>query len=165
MCFYIFPDAPNLFYQQGNKTSCNLSSVIKVWARTQHAPSFGVIRTAVRLHFGNQTMYHPTVYFRVLLSYVLWAYFINYEFTKEIFAYAWWYILAHTHHLYNAMLTKSRIEYMNSDWLVDIIRWVKQEQCISALFSFLISCSVPSLRYINQDQLMYSYVSIHILTL
>ena len=53
-----------------------LSSFTKVWARTQHAPSFGVMRTAVRLHLRNQTMYLPTVSFRVLPSYVLWAYFI-----------------------------------------------------------------------------------------
>ena len=52
------------------------SSITKVWARTQHAPSFGVMRTAVRLHLRNQTMYLPTVYFCVLPSYVLWAYFI-----------------------------------------------------------------------------------------
>ena len=56
-----------------------LSSVIKVWARTQHAPSFGVIQTAVRLHLRNQTMYLPTVSFRVLPPYVLWAYFIKYN--------------------------------------------------------------------------------------
>ena len=52
------------------------SSITKVWARTQHAQSFGVMRTAVRLHLRNQKMYLPTVSFRVLLSYVLWAYFI-----------------------------------------------------------------------------------------
>ena len=51
-------------------------SVVKVWARTQHAPSFGVIRTSVRLHLRNQPMYLPAVSFRVLPSYVLWAYFI-----------------------------------------------------------------------------------------
>ena len=34
------------------------------------------MRTAVRLHLRNQTMYLPTVSFRVLPSYVLWAYFI-----------------------------------------------------------------------------------------
>ena len=54
-----------------------LSSVVKVWARTQHAPPFGVIRTAVRLYLRNQPMYLPTVFFRVLPSYVLWAYFIK----------------------------------------------------------------------------------------
>ena len=53
------------------------SSITKVWARTQHAPSFGAMQTAVRLHLRNQTMYLPTVSFRVLPSYVLWAYFIN----------------------------------------------------------------------------------------
>ena len=53
---------------------------MSVWhqmrARTQHAPSFGVIRTSVRLHLRNQPMYLPTVSFRVLPSYVLWACFI-----------------------------------------------------------------------------------------
>ena len=39
------------------------SSVTQVWARTQHAPSFAVIRTAVRLHLRNQTMYLLTVSF------------------------------------------------------------------------------------------------------
>ena len=54
-----------------------LSSVVKVWARTQHAPSFGVIWTAVRLYLRNQPMYLPTLSFRVLPSYALWAYFIT----------------------------------------------------------------------------------------
>ena len=53
------------------------SSITKVWARTQHAPSFGIMWTAVRLHLRNQTMYLPTVSFSVLLSYILWAYFIS----------------------------------------------------------------------------------------
>ena len=54
-----------------------LLSVTKVWARTQHALSFGFMLTAVRLHLRNQTMYLLTVSFSVLPSYVLWAYFIN----------------------------------------------------------------------------------------
>ena len=53
------------------------SSITKVWARTQHAPSFGVMRTAVRLHLRNQTIYLLTVSFCVLPLYVLWAYFIT----------------------------------------------------------------------------------------
>ena len=40
-----------------------LSSVTKVWARTQHAPLYAVMRTAVRLHLRNQTMYLPTISF------------------------------------------------------------------------------------------------------
>ena len=39
------------------------SSITKVWARTQHAPSFGVMRTAFRLHLRNQKIYLPTVSF------------------------------------------------------------------------------------------------------
>ena len=39
------------------------SSVTKVWARTQHAPLYAVMRTAVRHHLRNQTIYLPTVSF------------------------------------------------------------------------------------------------------
>ena len=39
------------------------SSVTKVWARTQHAPLYAVMRTAVRLHLWNQKMHLPTVSF------------------------------------------------------------------------------------------------------
>ena len=71
--------SPSLVVSQSNAFPMLviLSSVTKVWARTQHAPSFGVVRTAVRLHLRNQIMYLPTVSFCVLPSYVLWAYFIS----------------------------------------------------------------------------------------
>ena len=39
------------------------SSVTKVWTRTQHAPLYAFMRTAVRLHLRNQTIYLPTVSF------------------------------------------------------------------------------------------------------
>ena len=36
---------------------------MKVWARTQHAPLYAVMRKAVRLHLRNKTMYLPTASF------------------------------------------------------------------------------------------------------
>ena len=73
--------SPSLALPQSNAFPMPVtpSSITKVWARTQHAPSFGVMRTALCLHLRNQTMYLPTVSFRVLPSYVLWAYFIILE--------------------------------------------------------------------------------------
>ena len=52
------------------------SSITKVWARTKHAPSLAVMRTAVRLHLRNQNNISSNGIFCVLPSYVIWAYFI-----------------------------------------------------------------------------------------
>ena len=56
-----------------------MSSITEVCARTQHAPSFAVMLTAVCLHLQNQNNVSSDGIFRVLPSYVIWAYFIILE--------------------------------------------------------------------------------------
>ena len=59
------------------------SSITEVCTRTQHAPSFTIMLTAVRLHLRNKNNVSSDGIFRVLLLYVIWAYFITEEYKKE----------------------------------------------------------------------------------
>ena len=65
---------------------------------------------------------------------------------KYTFAYVRWYIMMHIHNQYDTILMPKNIKYMNSDCLVDRIRYVHQGKCISALVYFLVSCLVTSLK-------------------
>ena len=73
--------------------------------------------------------------------------------------------MTHIHHPYNVVLMPRTIKYTNYDCLVDIIRWLHQEKCISTIFYFLICCSVTSVRYIHQGKFIHLYVSTNIYTL
>ena len=55
------------------------SSITEVHARTQHAPSFAVMLTDVRLRLRNQNNVSSYGIFHVLLSYVIWDYFVRPE--------------------------------------------------------------------------------------